>query len=172
MRSFLLAFLSTICLTSLIACGTEAKQSERVMFQDKPEKVRAVGLRSNLDPFTVAIGAERWNVIIGKARSALELKHSTPSEDDLVRIDLALRAGVRDLLELRDALCLANEKPIETCVAIEIPEWAATPPNTVTSLIEYEARSQWLGEAANNLSAIGCEAGREVSNDEYLCAVE
>lgn len=157
---------------AIMSCGIEAKQSDRMMFDDTPQKVRAVGLRRNLDPLSVAIDAERWGVIISNAQDAMQLKHKEITDDELVRIDFALRSGVRDLLKLRDELCLANEKQMETCIKIDVPDWVMNPPNKVTSLAEYQARSEWLGEAANNLSAIGCQAGREVSEDPYLCAVE
>jgi len=172
MRLFVGIFITVVFSFAILGCGVEARQTDRALFDNKPETVRAVGLRQSIDPLSVAIDAERWTVMMDNAQSALYLKHSNLSEDDLVRIDLALRAGVRDLLELRDALCLASEKPMETCVEIVVPDWALRPPNKMTSLVEYEVRVQWLGEAANRLSQIGCDAGREVSDDQHLCAIE
>ena len=33
-------------------------------------------------------------------------------------------------------------------------------------------RSQWLGEALQNLFGVGCEAGKQATGDERFCAVE
>ena len=172
MSLFVRIFVTTMLSYTVYGCGMEARQTDRALFKNKQETVRAVGLRQSIDPLSVAIDAERWAVMMDNAQSALSLKHPDLSDDDLVRIDLALREGVRDLLKLRDALCLASEKPMETCVEINIPDWVLKPPNKMTSLVEYELRVQWMGEAANRLSQIGCEAGRDVSDDQYLCAIE
>ncbi len=170
----LISVSSLIITCSLLLCACDLK-IVKTGLEDKargPETVRAVGLRNSLDPLTVAIDAERWTVMIDNANAAMKLKHPELVEDDLLRIDLALRSGVRDMLALRDSLCLANEKPMETCIPLEVPDWVSNPPNNVTSLQEYEARSQWLGEEVGSLTQIGCEAGHEVSNDPFLCAVE
>ncbi len=171
-RLFRVSALSLLAIWCVSACGMEPKQSSRAQLEHKPEIVNAVGLRKSLDPLTVVIGAERWGVMIWNAQNAMELKHAEISEDELMRIDTALRAGVRDLLQLRDDLCNANEHPMQTCVNIDLPAWVMKPPNRVTSLDEYQSRSDWLGEIAGKFVQIGCEAGREVSDDEYLCAVE
>lgn len=164
------AYLVAVCCLS--ACGLEPKQSSRAQLEHTPEMVHAVGLRKGLDPMTVVIGAERWGVMISNAQDAMLLKHPEISEDDLMRIDTALRAGARDLLKLRDDLCNANEQPMQSCVSIDLPAWVMKPPNRVTSLDEYQSRSEWLGEMAGKFVHIGCEAGRDVSDDEFLCAVE
>ncbi|MFC7291083.1 hypothetical protein [Hirschia litorea] len=171
-RIFGICALCVLTVWCVSACGLEPKQTSRAQLENRPETVRAVGLRKNLDPLTVVIGAERWGVMISNAQNAMELKHTEISEDELMRIDTALRSGVRDLLQLRDDLCNANEQPMQTCVNIDLPAWVMKPPNRVTSLDEYQSRSEWLGEVAGKFVQIGCEAGREVSDDEYLCAVE
>ena len=133
-----------------------------------------------IDPFTLAIDAERWTVMMdnasmGATAAALENRPSGGYEerDMRYRIDFALRSGVRQLLALRDSLCVDGHSIEVSCNSLELPGWVTDAPAPMfTSLEEFQARSDWMGEQIAPLVSIGCELGKNASNDEMFCAVE
>lgn len=129
------------------------------------------------DAFSMVIEAERFSIMVDNALSASDQASSQPGaqsvDEDLLRIDLALREGARNLLQLRDALCMDGHAVEDSCVAISLPEWVMTAPDPANvSLDEYRKRIDWLGAASGKLAYIGCEAGKAASENEYLCAIE
>jgi hypothetical protein len=167
----LFGVIGIVAFMALSGCGLE-RQAEFASF-DKQVTEDKVVLRSQIDSFDTVIETERWTVIMENALEGARLsQNQSPDldEDDLIRIDRALRTGVRHLIMLRDELCMAGMEPEKSCQALEIPQWALLPPDRVTSLNEYTHRSQWLGNQIGDLSEIGCAAGKPF--DEYICAVE
>ena len=128
------------------------------------------------DVFNLVIETERHGVLIDAAlNGAIAAAMAAPSEErsDIYRVDYALRSGVRDLLALRDGLCIDGIEPDTTCTEIELPDWTMSPPNVEgTPFSEYQARSEWLSATMQPYIAAGCRAGAAATRDEMFCAVE
>jgi hypothetical protein len=129
-----------------------------------------------LDPFMVAIDAERWNVLLDRGIDATregDGKKATPlDENDALRADLAVHDAVAKLLLLRNALCARGLAKDKTCALATLPAWVTEPPSAATPLQEIDNRIQWVGAAMSDLQEIGCEHGRAVSKDPQYCDVE
>lgn len=128
------------------------------------------------DVFNLVIETERWGVMIDNALSggiAAAMAEAGEARGEIYRVDYALRSGARQLIALRDSLCIDRISPEATCQPIELPDWVGAAPDVEgTSFAEYQARSQWLGEAIQPFVAAGCEAGRDATTDDMFCAVE
>lgn len=169
--------MSQILLISSIAVYATACAATPPVGVDEAPVVREV---DPIDPFTLAIDAERWTVMMdnasmGATAAALEKRPTGGYEerDMRYRIDFALRSGVRQLLALRDSLCVDERSTDVSCKRLELPGWVTdAPAPTLTSLEEFQARSDWMGEQIAPLVSIGCELGKNASNDEMFCAVE
>ncbi len=90
----MLRLLSLLCLVSagVAACQTPA----------------SVAPEESLDPFSVAIDATRWGVIIDHARDGViesGVDESGPANDDILRADAALKSGAANLIILRNDVC-------------------------------------------------------------------
>ena len=164
------AWLSFAMLTACVSIPAQAPQDNEKQVEDHAE----------IDAFTLVIDAERWGVMmdnasVGATAHALEKRASDALEerDMRYRIDFALRSGVRQLIALRDGLCVDGHSPEISCNTIELPAWVREAPAPLnTSLQEFQARSDWLGEMSNPLIGIGCKLGVDASADEMFCAVE
>jgi hypothetical protein len=129
-----------------------------------------------LDPFLVAIDAERWNVLLDRGIDATRegdgAKATPLDENDALRADLAVHDAVAKLLLLRNALCARGLAKDKTCALAPLPAWVTEPPSAATPLQEIDNRIQWVGITMSELQDIGCEYGRKVSKDQQYCDVE
>jgi hypothetical protein len=126
-----------------------------------------------LDPFVVMIDAERWGVIIDKAREGVrEAPGSANSESEMFRADAALKSGSASLLELRNEVCAKGLLTGAACDLKDWPAWTREPPTASTPIEEINRRSQWLGETMQPFTDAGCEAGRKATKEELFCSVE
>lgn len=128
-----------------------------------------------LDPFVVMIGAERWGVIIDRAMEGMT---QAPGPDDayyeneMYRADAALKSGAAQMLELRNEVCTRGLLAGDACEFRDWPAWTRESPTDQTPIEEIDRRSQWLGEAMQPFTEVGCEAGRRATNDDLFCSVE
>ncbi len=126
-----------------------------------------------IDLFTLAIETGRWNVIIDNARNgAREAPPDDRDEPLALRSDRSLKAGVLELIQLRNELCATGLATGSDCTLPEIPAWALEPPTADTDPQTLQQRSEWLGSALGDLTSIGCAAGVAATDDERYCAVE
>jgi hypothetical protein len=129
-----------------------------------------------LDPFVVMIGAERWEVILDRALEGIALAPDGPAVaetgSDLYRADAALKSGAARLLELRDQVCGKGLLSGEACRIPNWPSWTGEPPTANTPIEEIERRSQWLGEAMQPFTSVGCQVGRQATGEPLFCSVE
>lgn len=128
-----------------------------------------------LDPFVVGIDAQRWGVIIDKAREGvIEAPYASTAleESDALRADTALKSGAAKLIVLRNDVCRRGLLSVKECSLAGWPAWTMEAPSASTSLDTLDKRSAWLGETMDRFTAIGCAAGRKSSGDELFCSVE
>ncbi len=159
------------------ACGPSEQSVVSAEAPLKTTEPDAVVADSDIDLFTLVIDAERWGVMMdnaGYGATAFAMRETQPMRSDLFRLDYALRSGARQLIALRDGLCVDGLDAETTCVSLALPEWVLAAPDDVegVSMAEYQARSDWLGEQAQPFIAAGCEAGRVATGEEMFCAVE
>lgn len=152
---------SLICLLSagLAACQTSTRAA-----QEEP-----------LDPFTVAIGATRWGVIIDHARDGViesGAGEAGLADDDILRADAALKSGAANLIILRNDVCRRGLLTGSDCRFSGWPAWTQEPPTALTSLKVLDQRSQWLGAAMQRFTEAGCDAGRRATGNDLYCSVE
>ncbi|MEZ5938093.1 MAG: hypothetical protein R3C52_07725 [Hyphomonadaceae bacterium] len=131
---------------------------------------------AEIDPFTLAIEAGRWRVIIERAHEGARLAPNPDGlagdEPDALRIDRSLKEGAAELLKLRDQVCSKDLVDPVICIFKNWPSWTTEPATSDTPLVELQARSEWLGEEVSNFSGAGCEAGRRATGDDLFCSVE
>lgn len=114
-----------------------------------------------IDPFYLAIEAERWNVML---ENALGLKNdvlASELEDDRLRAHRALNDGITNLLDLRDQVCRDGLVDPETCYSLEIPDWAFRWEEELPSLDVLQERSDWLGEAIQPFVSAVCSTDED-----------
>ena len=161
----------------LAACATEP-QTRIAPGEAEPDVATpAIVSEPSFDEvFNLVIETERHSVMIGNAMHGVSVNMMDDRLDDgaeIYRVDHALRSGVRDLIALRDALCIQRIEPDTTCHSIQIPAWVMSPPDVEgTSLAEYQARSEWLSEIMQPYISAGCDVGRNATGEEMFCAVE
>ncbi len=111
-----------------------------------------------IDPFYLAIEAERWNVMLENALGRQSDRPSATDEnDDVLRVHRALQAGVANLIQLRDDVCRKGLLDIGECQGIDIPDWAVDWEADLPTLSELQARSDWLGEAIQPFVDVACQ---------------
>lgn len=129
-----------------------------------------------LDPFLIAIDAERWNVLLDRGIDATREGDGTKAtpldENDALRADLAVHNAAAKLQLLRNALCARAIATGKVCDLPPMPAWVNQPPSATTPLAEIQSRVDWVGSAMADLQEIGCEYGRKVSKDRQYCDVE
>ena len=134
-----------------------------------PAKVEA------LDPFVVMIDAERWGVIIDKAREGVrEAPAPTDAyfENEMYRADASLKSGAASLIELRNEACAKGLVAGAACNLGDWPAWTHEPPTDRTPIDEIQRRSDWLSGQMDRFTSAGCEAGRKATGDDLFCSVE
>lgn len=148
----------------LSACQSAAKlEEERAPLSPHVE----------IDPFTLAIEAGRWSVLIDRARDGVMQSPPAVNEEELtLRIDETLKTGALTLLVLRNEACRKGLALDAACSFDDWPAWTLEPPVAGTDLETLRLRSEWLGEAQGELTYVGCEVGREVTGEDFFCAVE
>ncbi len=140
--------------------------------QPQPTEVAQV---EPLDPFVVMIGAERWGVIIDRAREGVR---QAPGPDDayleneMYRADVALKSGAASLIELRNEACAKQLVIGDACELHDWPVWTREPPTDKTPIEEIQRRSDWLSQQMDPFTGAGCEAGRKATGDDLFCSVE
>jgi hypothetical protein len=128
-----------------------------------------------LDPFVVMVDAERWGVIIDKAREGVREapdRADANSGSEMFRADAALKSSAASLLELRNAACAKGLVTGAACDLKDWPAWTREAPTASTPIEEIDRRSQWLGETMQPFTDVGCEAGRKATKDDLFCSVE
>jgi hypothetical protein len=143
--------------------------------QQAPSPQSVTATREPLDPFVVMIGAERWGVIIDKARDGVrEAPGPTDAffENELYRADAALKSSAASLIELRNEACVKALVTGAACNLAEWPAWTHDPPTDRTPIEEIQRRSDWLSEQMDPFTSVGCEAGRKATGDDLFCSVE
>lgn len=126
-----------------------------------------------LDPFVVSVDAQRWGVLISKARDGVReapTPPGAPEDTDLFRADRSLKNSAAELLQLRNDACMRGLATGAACTLGEWPAWTLEPPSPNTPIEEIDRRSQWLSTQMSALTEIGCDAGRKT--DEMFCSVE
>lgn len=114
-----------------------------------------------IDPFYLAIEAERWNVMIGNALNLKNDAPRSPSEDETMRVYRAINEGMTSLLDLREQVCRDGLVDSETCYALEVPDWAFAWEEELPSLAELQTRSDWLGAALQPFVDAVCKTSDE-----------
>jgi hypothetical protein len=128
-----------------------------------------------LDPFVVMVDAERWGVIIDKAREGV---HEAPGpadayfENEMYRADASLKSSAASLIELRNEACVKALVTGAACNLGDWPAWTHEPPTDKTPIEEIQRRSDWLSGQMDPFTSVGCEAGREATGDDLFCSVE
>lgn len=130
------------------------------------------------DPSMLAIDSERWSVLIDRSNSGLDLlgqSNVDESFDDaywLLRTDAALKADATQLLQLRNRLLNMRLVKASSVRTTKWPSWIFEPPTARVSPDTLAARLHWIATEADKLVEIGCNIGREKSNDTLFCSVE
>jgi hypothetical protein len=160
----------------LLACAALAAcqpQQQQQAAAPPAEPAAPAEPAEKLDPFVVMVDAERWGVIIDKAREGVrEAPGGSLSDSEMFRADAALKSGSASLLELRNQVCAKGLVNGAACELKDWPAWTHEPPTASTPIEEIDRRSQWLGETMQPFTDAGCEAGRKATNEELFCSVE
>jgi hypothetical protein len=143
--------------------------------QQKPASPPDAAGAEPLDPFGVMVDAERWGVIIDKAREGVRAAPGPADsyfENEMYRADAALKSGAASLIELRNEACVKGLVTGAACNPAEWPAWTREPPTDKTPIEEIRRRSDWLSGQMDPFTAAGCEAGRKATGDDLFCSVE
>ena len=169
-RSFVLLLGSV---GGVIACTAEEvpvePSSETKPPVSAPEAVEA----DPIDPFYLAIEAERWGVMIDNARDVnfATMPDIQDEENEVARVHRALKYGVQNLVKLRDETYEAGLVSAAASSALEIPEWGYAFTTELPTLLELQTRSDWLGEAIQPFVDAKCRL-REGDGWRDDCRVE
>ncbi len=128
-----------------------------------------------LDPFVVMIGAERWTVLLDRAREgAIQANEPAGAAEmtDMFRADMALKQGAAMVIELRNRVCAKGLVTGEACRLPDWPAWTRDQPTGDTPITEIDRRSAWLETVMAPFVEAGCQAGRQASGDDLFCSVE
>lgn len=159
----------------LVACSP---QQQSAATAEKPGEATEpqVALTEPLDPFIVMVDAERWGVIIDKAREGVreapDPNYDARAENELYRADSSLKSSAAALIELRNAVCDKGMLKGADCELKNWPAWTMEPPTDKTPIVEIQRRSDWLSTQMDRFTTVGCEAGRKSTNDYLFCSVE
>ncbi len=165
--------LLTAAIAALTACTHASENTDRPQASTSIDQPRHTKPEEEIDLFTLAIETGRWNVIIDNARNgAREAPPNDRDEPLTLRSDRSLKAGVLELIMLRNELCATGLATGSDCTLPEVPAWAFEPPTADTDPQTLQQRSEWLGAALGDLTSIGCAAGVAATGDERYCAVE
>lgn len=127
------------------------------------------------DPFVVMVDAERWGVIIDKAREGVR-EAPGPSEtyfdSEMYRADASLKSSAAELIALRNEACVKGLVTGAACNLGDWPAWTRDPPTDKTPIEEIQRRSDWLSAQMDPFTSAGCEAGRKATGDDLFCSVE
>jgi hypothetical protein len=143
--------------------------------QQAPSPQSDTARAERLDPFVVMIDAERWGVIIDKAREGVrEAPGPTDAyyENEMYRADASLKSSAASLIELRNEACVKALVTGAACNLGNWPAWTKEPPTDKTSIEEIQRRSDWLSTQMDPFTTVGCEAGRKATGDGLFCSVE
>ncbi len=160
-------------LGGVVGCTAETVEPKAVADTSKPKPGADADVKSDpIDPFYLAIEAERWDVMIDNARGRepVTRAYSLSDEDGRLRIHRALLNGVHNLMLLRNEAFQAGLVDRTTSAALEIPEWAFVFEADLPSLEELQTRSDWLGQAIQPFIGAACQTDAGVWSQE--CAVE
>lgn len=167
------ALIAAVAIAALPACTHAPETTHALQSSSELDERTATHPEEEIDLFTLAIETGRWNVIIDNARNgAREAPLDDRDESLTLRSDRSLKAGVLELIQLRNELCAADLATGSDCTLPEIPAWAFEPPTADTDPQTLQRRSEWLGSALGDLTSIGCAAGVAATGDERYCAVE
>ncbi|MFC4311240.1 hypothetical protein ACFPN2_19230 [Steroidobacter flavus] len=130
------------------------------------------------DPTNLAIDSGRWSALIERSNSGLDLLERPAGDRPidhaayLFRADVAQKGAALDLLLLRNRL-LAMElvKPSDLRSAT-VPDWIFEPPTSKVSADTLTARLDWIAVEANELVEVGCNIGRQKTDEALFCSVE
>jgi hypothetical protein len=125
--------------------------------------------------FILMVETERWGVLLGRAREGVwQSPHSegAPDESDMARADRAVKSGAAELILLRNAICSRGMLSASECELGDWPAWTLEPPRSDTPPSVIQQRSDWLSLTMERFVALGCEAGRKVTDDYQFCSVE
>ncbi|HEX5006829.1 MAG TPA: hypothetical protein VFV70_06930 [Hyphomonadaceae bacterium] len=128
-----------------------------------------------LDPFAVMIDAERWGVIIDKAREGVREApgpNETQFDNEIYRADASLKSSAAELIALRNEACVKGLVTGAACNLGDWPAWTREQPTDKTPIEEIQRRSDWLSAQMDPFTSAGCEAGRKATGDELFCSVE
>ncbi len=160
-------------IAALTACTHGPESTETSQARSAANEPPITAPQEEIDLFTLAIETGRWNVIIDNARNgAREAPPNDRDEPLTLRSDRSLKAGVLELIMLRNELCATGLATGPNCTLPEISAWAFEPPTADTDPQTLQQRSEWLGAALGDLTSIGCAAGVAATGDERYCAVE
>lgn len=130
------------------------------------------------DPTNLAIAAGRWSVLIELSNSGLDLLEQPAAElsidhaSYLLRADAALKDGALQLLLLRNRLLHRGLVKSSDVRSKSWPAWIFEPPTSKVSPDTLVARLHWLETEASELVEIGCEIGRQRTDEPLFCSVE
>lgn len=133
----------------VMACTAEEVPIDPASKQTPSATLEVFDTPEPIDPFYLAVEAERWGVMIDNARNVpFETRVESYSDDDgRDRIQSALYYGIRSLINLRDETVRDGVVSVETAAALTVPDWAYTFESNPPSLEVLQARSDWLGAA-------------------------
>lgn len=131
------------------------------------------------DPFALAITAERYGVLIDRAREgAIEGQPAMTLDDEITteRAATALRRAVFDLYQLQAITCDFQLVGPDDCGAIAPPEWLGEAPGSTPTPEQIHERIDWLTAHMDPYVEAGCDAGESRRTDEdglpHYCSVE
>lgn len=133
------------------------------------------------DPWTLAINAERWSYVIGRAIvgvGAVPLKgaETPPDPDYVTRADRAFVNAAARLVALQRLVCARTQiAKQEDCAAFTPPPpWARAPQSKDArpTTDDLMSRDLWLNEHAPPFVQPACEQGAKRFHDERFCVAE
>jgi hypothetical protein len=143
----------------------------------KDEKSEAQ-LEFEEDPTNLGMDAGRWSVLIELSNSGLDLleqpaaEFSTDHATHLLRADTALKGAALELLLLRNRLLGMGLVKSSDARSKRWPAWIFEPPTSEVSPDTLVARLSWFEAEASELTEIGCEIGRQKTDEPLFCSVE
>ena len=134
-------------------------------------------IMEDLDPFTMAIEAERYAYLIQLAREGAFEGGAPGKEEDgeWDRAAAGVHRAVQELYMLRDETCARGLAAAEECGALPPPDWFGEPVGAPVDAMEVRRRIDWLTDVMWPFVNAGCEAGEALNDEEGLphyCSVE
>lgn len=163
------AITAALALTALTACQTAPAQEP----EQTPAPPAAAEQQADIDMFTLAIEAGRWNAMLDRALEGARAAPADAADEDLsLRIDRSLKAGVLDYIKLHNEICAKGLATGDDCALAILPPWIFDPPTSGIDPQTLQERSEWLGAVIGHVTSVGCKAGSEATGEERFCAVE